>query len=171
MEEIQGLIFDIKKFAVHDGLMAIEKFIFDEESLTWEELNEALRNDFVGYEPLRQKILNRAPKYGNDDDEVDHILKEVAEHFCDTLCERVQNEPGPGGKTAPGFMTFGIHQRRFLPATPVGGARPSDGSTLPHAVGPGLGIFGGVCEARSGVAAARDRAHRTRILTERINPS
>ncbi len=121
---------------VADGLAAIEKFIFDEESLSWAELNEALRNDFVGYEPLRQKILNRAPKYGNDDDAVDHILKEVAEHFCDELCERVQNEPGPGGKTAPGFMTFGIHRRRFLPATPDG-RRQED--NVASSFSPGLG--------------------------------
>ena len=50
-------------------------------------------------------------KYGNDDDYVDDIIKEITEHFCDTLHERVQNESGPGGKTAPGFMTFGIHRR------------------------------------------------------------
>ena len=96
---------------VADGLAVIKKFIFDEESMTWEELNAALENNFEGYERLRQKILNRAPKYGNDDDYVDDIIKEITEHFCDTLHERVQNESGPGGKTAPGFMTFGIHRR------------------------------------------------------------
>ena len=105
---------------VADGLAAIQKFIFDDKSLTWEELNQALRDDFEGHEPLRQKILNRAPKYGNDDDEVDAILREVSEKFCDTVHERAQNPVGPGGKTAPGFMTFGIHKRRFLPATPDG---------------------------------------------------
>ena len=105
---------------VADGLAAIKKFIFDEKSMTWQDLNEALRDNFETREPLRQKILNRAPKYGNDDDEVDRILQEVTEHFCESLHERVGNRPGPGGKTGPGFMTFGIHQRRFLPATPDG---------------------------------------------------
>ena len=105
---------------VADGLAAIQKFIFDEKSLTWDELNQALRDDYEGHEPLRQKILNRAPKYGNDEDDVDAILKEVSEKFCETVLERAQNPAGPGGKTAPGFMTFGIHRRRFLPATPDG---------------------------------------------------
>ena len=105
---------------VADGLAAIKKFIFDEKSLTWAELNTALENNFEGDEPLRQKILNRAPKYGNDEDEVDHILKEISEHFCDTLHEKAQNGVGPGHKTAPGFMTFRIHKRRFIPATPDG---------------------------------------------------
>ena len=51
---------------------------------------------------------------------MDRILQEVTEHFCESLHARVGNEPGPGGKTCPGFMTFGIHSRRFLPATPDG---------------------------------------------------
>ena len=105
---------------VADGLAAIQRFIFDKESLTWEELNQALRDDFEGHEPLRQRILNRAPKYGNDDDEVDRILKQVSEKFCDAVHDRAQNPVGPGGKTAPGFMTFGIHRRRLLPASPDG---------------------------------------------------
>jgi len=121
---------------VADGLAAIKKFIFDEESMTWEELNEALRSDFEGYEPLRQKILNRAPKYGNDDDYVDDIVKEISEHFCDALHDRVQNEFGPGGKAAPGFMTFGIHGRRFLPATPDG---RKHGDNIASSFSPGLG--------------------------------
>lgn len=121
---------------VADGLAVIKRFIFDEESMTWEELNEALKNDFEGCEPLRQKILNRAPKYGNDDDYVDDILKEISEGFCDRLHEKVQNEFGPGGKTAPGFMTFGIHGRRFLPATPDG---RKNGDNIASSFSPGLG--------------------------------
>jgi len=121
---------------VADGLAAIKKFIFDEDSMTWEELNTALKNDFEGYEPLRQKILNRAPKYGNDDDYVDDIAKEISEYFCDTLHERAQNESGPGGKAAPGFMTFGIHGRRFLPATPDG---RKHGDNVASSFSPGLG--------------------------------
>ena len=121
---------------VADGLAAIKKFIFDEESITWEELNAALENNFEGYERLRQKIINRAPKYGNDDDYVDDIIKEITEHFCDTLHERVQNESGPGGKTAPGFMTFGIHRRRFLPATPDGRKQEDN---VASSFSPGLG--------------------------------
>ena len=105
---------------VADGLAAIKRFICEEQSLTWDELSAALAEDYEGSERLRQRILNRAPKFGNDDDEVDGILKEVAEHFCDRLLERVDNQPGPGTKTAPGFMAFGIHGQRGLPATPDG---------------------------------------------------
>ncbi len=121
---------------VADGLAAIRKFIFDEQSMTWEELSAALKNNFEDCEPLRQKILNRAPKYGNDDDYVDDIIKQIAEDFCDRLHDRVHNEFGPGGKTAPGFMTFGIHGRRFLPATPDG---RKQGDNIASSFSPALG--------------------------------
>ncbi|MBT5871918.1 MAG: hypothetical protein HOH43_00755 [Candidatus Latescibacteria bacterium] len=121
---------------VADGLAAIKQFIFQDQSLDWAELNTALADNFEGHEPLRQKILNRAPKYGNDDDGVDDIIKELSEHFCDTLHEKAQNKHGPGCKLAPGFMTFGIHRRRFLPATPDG-RRQED--NVASSFSPGLG--------------------------------
>ncbi|MEW6751096.1 MAG: pyruvate formate lyase family protein [Candidatus Latescibacterota bacterium] len=121
---------------VADGLAAIRRFVFEERSLSWTELYAALQRDFAGCEGLRQKLLNRAPKYGNDDDEVDAILKEVSEHFCEALHQRAGNRPGPGLKLAPGFMTFGIHGRRFLPATPDGRRR---GDNVASSFSPGLG--------------------------------
>jgi formate C-acetyltransferase len=119
-----------------DGLAAIKRLVFDEKSLTWAQLHAALESDFVGCEWLRHRLLNRAPKYGNDEEEVDAILKEVAEHFCDAVHESSGNRPGPGLKLAPGFMTFGVHSRRFLPATPDGRHR---GENVASSFSPGLG--------------------------------
>jgi len=121
---------------VADGLAAIKRFIFDEKSLTWPDLQKALESNYEGSEPLRQMLLNRAMKYGNDEDEVDGILKELAEHYCDTLYERVENDIGAGDKSAPGFMTFGIHHRRFLPATPDG---RKEGENVASSFSPALG--------------------------------
>ena len=121
---------------VADGLAVIRKLIFDEKSLTWAELNDALQSNYDGWEPLQQKILNRVPKYGNDDDYVDDIIKQIAEDFCDKLHETVQNEEGPGGKGAAGFMTFGIHGRRFIPTTPDGRRQ---GDNVASSFSPGLG--------------------------------
>jgi formate C-acetyltransferase len=103
---------------VADGLAAIRRFIFDEKSMTWAELNAALKNNFADCEPLRQKILNRAPKYGNDEDEVDAILKDVAEHFCDTLYERVENALPTDEKraiTLPAAFRLGSEETRTAP--------------------------------------------------------
>ena len=113
-----------------DGLAAIKKLIYEDQVLTWDELVSALKANYAagtsaagtsaGYERLRQRLLNRAPKYGNDDDYVDQIAKEVAEYFCDSVHQRAGNPAGHGGKRAAGLMCFAIHEKRNLPASPDG---------------------------------------------------
>ena len=60
-----------------DALAAIRKFVFQEKSLTFSELVDAIRKNYEGGESLRQMLLNRSPKYGNDEDEVDELAKEI----------------------------------------------------------------------------------------------
>ncbi len=64
-----------------DSLAAIKKLVFEDRIISAHELHEALKNDFKGEENLRQVLLNKAPKFGNDDDYVDMIGKELAEFF------------------------------------------------------------------------------------------
>jgi formate C-acetyltransferase len=105
---------------VADGLATIQKLIYEDGTLTWDELVAALEADFVGFEPLRQRLRNRMPKYGNDDDTVDRIAADIAEYFCEGVHERAHNPTGAGPKWAPGLMCFGIHQKSELPASPDG---------------------------------------------------
>ncbi len=128
-----------------DGLAAIKKLIFDDCSLTWERLRDAVEADFDGYEPLRQRLKNRTPRYGNDDDYVDVIVKEIAEYFCDAVHERSGNGDGPGGKWAPGFMSFGIQRKSDTPASPDGRRR---GELTANSFSPSVGMD------RSGPTAA-----------------
>ena len=67
---------------VADALVALKKAVYEESRLTLRELREALADNFAGREVLRQRLLNRYPKFGNDDDEVDGIAAEIAECFC-----------------------------------------------------------------------------------------
>lgn len=62
---------------VADSLAAIRKFVFDDKVVTMQELIEVLRNNFEGREDLRQELINKAPKFGNDDDYVDLIARDV----------------------------------------------------------------------------------------------
>lgn len=103
-----------------DSLAAMKRLIYEEKALTWADLAAALRADFEGYEPLRQRLLNRMPKYGNDDDDVDEIIREIAEYFCDGVHEKADNPPGPGPKRTAGLMCFAIHSKAQLPASPDG---------------------------------------------------
>lgn len=59
-----------------DSMAAIKKLVFDEKKYSLEQLNEALKADFIGYEQIRTDCLN-APKYGNDDDYADLIASDV----------------------------------------------------------------------------------------------
>ena len=121
---------------VADGLAAIRKYIYEEKSLRWDELIAALDDNYENHAPLRQKLLNRSPKYGNDDDEVDLIIKEIAEYFCDETHRRAQNPYGPGAKQTAGFMNFGIHGQRDVPACPDG---RKQGENIPNSFSPALG--------------------------------
>ena len=64
-----------------DSLMAIKKLVYDEQQIGWEKLLAALRTDFEGNEKLRQRLLRDAPKYGNDDPDVDEIGGEILDHL------------------------------------------------------------------------------------------
>lgn len=65
-----------------DSLAAVKRFVFEEKRLTMAELVEILDRDFEGQERLRQLFINRSPKYGNDEDEVDAIAAEIVRHFA-----------------------------------------------------------------------------------------
>lgn len=59
-----------------NALYAIRKFVYEEKSVSMGELLEALASDYEGKEDLR-KMLEAAPKYGNDIDEVDKIVADI----------------------------------------------------------------------------------------------
>ncbi len=57
-----------------DSLSAIKQLVFDEGSMSLSQLVNSLDADFEGREVLRQRLLNRTHKYGNDDDYADQIM-------------------------------------------------------------------------------------------------
>jgi formate C-acetyltransferase len=67
---------------VGDSLAAIKKLVFEEKIITMAELIDALDTNFAGKENFRQLLINRAPKYGNDDPYVDEIVVKVSELWC-----------------------------------------------------------------------------------------
>ncbi len=67
--------------SITDSLAALKYHIYEKESITLEELLTALKDDFARQEPLRQKLLNKTPKYGNDDDYADEIMTRVFEAY------------------------------------------------------------------------------------------
>ena len=77
-----------------DAMAAVKFHVFDQKAVTAEQLQEALRSDFQGHDLLRQKLLNRTPKYGNDDDYADRIAMEVFDAYYDVLHDRPNTKGG-----------------------------------------------------------------------------
>jgi formate C-acetyltransferase len=64
-----------------DSMAAIKKLVYDEKKYTLQQLNDALKADFVGYDQIKADCL-AAPKYGNDDDYADMIAADLV-HFTE----------------------------------------------------------------------------------------
>ncbi len=73
-----------------DALTAIKKLVFEEKKITRPDLLDMLRKNFVGYEQERRLLL-AAPKYGNDQDEVDQMAVRVHEHICMTALSQAEH--------------------------------------------------------------------------------
>ncbi len=67
---------------VADSLHVLDELVYKARQIDRAELAEALRTNFEGAEPLRQMILRRCAKYGNDCPEVDTMAARVAEDYC-----------------------------------------------------------------------------------------
>ena len=59
-----------------DSLAALKKTVFEDKTLTMEQVLKALDSDFEQDEIARQRLLH-APKYGNDDPYADSIAKRI----------------------------------------------------------------------------------------------
>jgi len=91
---------------IADSLAAVKKLVYEEKRVSAHQLLEAVRNNFDGNEPLRQTLLNAAPKYGNDVDWVDNIAAGWVEYFAGRLKGKVNYR---GGRYHTGLYTVSAH--------------------------------------------------------------
>ena len=77
-----------------DSLAAIQKHVFEDRRVSMDELLRALASDFEGHERLRLLLWNRSPKYGNDDDHADDLLRRVFDLFYDAINGRPNTKGG-----------------------------------------------------------------------------
>ena len=62
---------------ITDSLAAIKYNVFDNKKFSIEELQKALDANFKGYEDIHHLVTSKTPKYGNDDDYADDIMRSV----------------------------------------------------------------------------------------------
>jgi trans-4-hydroxy-L-proline dehydratase len=77
-----------------DSLAAIRYHVFDRRSLSMGQVLDALEANFAGHEKVRLELWNKSPKYGNDDDYADSILRQVFDAFFDEVNGRPNTKGG-----------------------------------------------------------------------------
>lgn len=82
-----------------NSLIAVKKLVFDEKKVTMQRLLDALDANFVGYEDVK-KMCDEAPKYGNDDDEVNELTGDM---FC-FIADYIESFHSKFGKMTPGIL-------------------------------------------------------------------
>ena len=153
-----------------DSLIAVKKVVYDDKTVTMDELCRALDANFEGYDVLRQRLLN-APKYGNNDPYADSIGKRIDRFICEYLHEN----PGPHGeiysmRVVP--VTFHVPSGKVTGATPDGrkaGEYLSEGSSASHGV-----ETGGATEVLLSNRAVKNEGYKeraARLLNIKFTPA
>jgi pyruvate formate-lyase/glycerol dehydratase family glycyl radical enzyme len=104
---------------ITDCMSAIKHHVFDEKTIAMERLLGALARDFEGDERLRLMLANRTPRYGNDDDRADAIMRRIFEAYFDAIDGRPNTR---GGTYRINLLptTVHIYFGRVTGATPDG---------------------------------------------------
>ena len=118
-----------------DMLAAVDQEVF-RGSLPAEELLEALRQDFVGFDALHDKLKYHCPKVGNDEDAADILMSWLLDTFADAV-SGLKNERGGIIRPGTGSAMFYIFHANELGATADG---REAGVPLPANYSPSLNI-------------------------------
>ncbi|WP_314060802.1 trans-4-hydroxy-L-proline dehydratase [uncultured Vagococcus sp.] len=120
---------------ITDSLSVIKKQVFEEKNLSMDELLVACKDNFEGYDDVFELVHNETPKYGNDDDAADDLLKEVNV----TLQQVIGGRSTPkGAKTIVEYLptTCHVYFGQVMEASPNG---RKAGIPLPDGISPEKG--------------------------------
>ncbi len=117
-----------------DSLSVLKKHVFENHTFSMETLLDAISKNYHGEEALRQRIINRTPFFGNDDEYADAIALRV----YNDLLEAIEGKPNvKGGRFHLNMLstTCHVYFGKVLGATPNGrfsGKSISDGTSPSH---------------------------------------
>ena len=80
--------------SITDAMASIKYNVFDKKALTMEALLQALRCNFEGHERMRQMLLNKTPRYGNDDDYADSVMVDLFNVYFNAIDGRKNTKGG-----------------------------------------------------------------------------
>lgn len=119
---------------ITDSLSAIRTHVFEDGVVDLETLTAVTDRDFQDAEPLRQRLQNRTPRFGNDDDRADALMQRV----FDSLFDAIDGRPNTrGGRYHLNMLstTCHVYFGTRVGATPDGrraGLPISDGTSPAH---------------------------------------
>ena len=120
-----------------DSVAAVKKMVFDDKRLTMQELLTAIECNFEGHEEIRQLLRSKAPKFGNDDDYVDEIAKELSVFWAKEAFKH--KNPFTGRHYRAGYLSWNY----YVPLAPLTGATP-DGRRRGEFLSGGVGAVQGM---------------------------
>jgi pyruvate formate-lyase/glycerol dehydratase family glycyl radical enzyme len=141
---------------ITDSLSAIKHHVFEWKNITMDRLLDVLRHNFQGAEEIRHILLEATPRYGNDDDRADDIMRKVFLAFFN----EVDGRPNTKG---------GHHRINMLPTTchiyfgSVTGATP-DGRYAWQPLSEGISPVQGM-DRRGPTAALKSAGKMDHVLT------
>jgi len=119
-----------------DSLLAIKYLVYDEHACSMDELIDALAANWEGREALRAMAINKAPKYGRDDEEADALARAVMELWCGEVWK--QRTKCTGRRFRPGMLSWNYWAGDgFIMAASADGRRK--GQFLSNAICPSNG--------------------------------
>ena len=104
---------------IADSFAAIEECVFNKKYISMPELMELLRTDFEGKEELRQMLIQRAPKFGNDNDEVDKYAQFVI-GSADAEIKKYKDGRGGTFMSVCATQSYNVQLGKNITATPDG---------------------------------------------------
>lgn len=120
---------------ITDSLVSIKKNVFEDKKFSMDELLKACKADFEGYDKIFETVYNHTPKYGNDDDYADDILRDVSQSLQDAIAGRTTPK---GSTTVVEFLptTCHVYFGQVMEASPNG---RHAGIPLPDGISPEKG--------------------------------
>ncbi|MFX1586430.1 MAG: trans-4-hydroxy-L-proline dehydratase [Promethearchaeota archaeon] len=90
--------------SITDCLTSLQYNVFDTKNISMEQLIKSLESNFEGYDFIRQMLIYKTPKYGNDNDYADSLTTQV----FNLVYDAINNRPNTRG---------GVHRINLLPTT------------------------------------------------------
>ena len=152
-----------------DSLSAIKTLVFDEKIYDLTQLKQALDDNFQGHEIMRARLINKAPKYGNDIASVDDLAAEASRMFCDQFAKYENTRDGrfrpASGRSRPTTAWA------TTPPPPRTAAWLESRCPIPSPPNSGRDLNGLTASLKSAARLDQRRASNGTVLNRHITPS